>query len=90
MLDTLYHAATNPIVYMTVLLGVAFQVTVFQVAITLYPRFWPSTARRSWILTTMSSITMTLASIPFLFPLFGVSNFADYPYLTTPFATFIS
>lgn len=81
---------TDPWIYASFIAGILYQIILFHTCIYGFPEFWTLKTKRSWILTTSSSIIMTLVSIPFLVQLFYYPDMNVYPWLNIPFASVIS
>ncbi|KAI8928177.1 hypothetical protein BC831DRAFT_449479 [Entophlyctis helioformis] len=60
----------QPAVYVSLPMFIVLQAVFFFGAKRLWPDAFKTTAQTSWILTTMSSLVMTLASVPFLIDYF--------------------
>ena len=86
-MEPFYYVLFQPLVYISLLSGITFQLFLFHALTFGFPKFWPSTNKRSWILTTLSSIIMTVCSIPFVYQLFYTVDLKEFTLMTSPVAT---
>lgn len=88
---------TDPYFYIPLILCSLLQPATYFAAIYFIPNLFNNNKNKAWILTTLSSTTMTFGALPLMFQFFFIENvpisqssFTDSPYVTVLSAFFIT